>query len=64
MEKIVEGSLKIRRLTLEKLFLFLLKSGRVVAFVTFASVIAIAAFVLGSKIKENEDDKFMKHFHI
>jgi hypothetical protein len=64
IDKVVEGSLAARKATLEKLFSLAKKSGNVILFLIFASVVAVSAFILGSKIKEKEDDKFMKHFHI
>jgi hypothetical protein len=64
IDKVVEGSLKVRKETLERLFRLLSKSGRALIFISFASIIAIIAFLIGSKIKEKEDDKILRHFHI
>lgn len=64
MDGVVEGALKVRKATLEKLFWFLEKSGKVSIFIIFATIVAIVSFIIGSRIKEQEDEKIMRHFHV
>jgi hypothetical protein len=63
IDGVVEGALKLRKATVEKLFWFLEKSGKVSIFIIFATIVAIISFIVGSRIKEKEDDKILRHFH-